>query len=207
MPDLIRKTLETKLTAEPGERAVVARISTSDVDRDGDVILPSGIDTTDFNKNPVVLMQHRADMPPIGRAVQIQTSSKHVKAKVIFPERPAMLGPLAGWPPDEALAYYQSGLLNAFSIGFVIEPDGARHASTKDIANHGDGCKRVITRWKLLEFSAVSVPANQNALAMAVSKSQTWFKELWTAKEPRKLALLTPRRVQVVMPRRVGMVA
>lgn len=177
MPDLIRKTLETKLIAKPGERAVVARISTSDVDRDGDVVLPSGIDTTEFNKNPVVLMQHRADMPPIGRAVEIQTGSRHVKAKVVFPERPQWLDNAAGWPPDEAFAYYQSGLLNAFSIGFSIE--NARAAKSSDIERHGEGCKRVISKWKLLEFSAVSIPANQNALAEEVSKSSTWFRQLW----------------------------
>ena len=34
---MIRKNLTTKLTAGEGERAVVARISTTSVDRDGDV--------------------------------------------------------------------------------------------------------------------------------------------------------------------------
>ena len=204
MPDLIRKTLETKLTAEDGERAVVARISTSDVDRDGDVVLPSGIDTTDFEKNPVVLMQHRADMPPIGRAERIQRGAKYVTAKVHFPERPVWMDKGSGWPPDEALAYYQSGLLNAFSIGFQI--DDARPATTKDIERHGDGCRRVISKWKLLEFSAVAIPANQNALAMAVSKSQTWFKDL-QFEQSRKLLMPAPRKIQVAMPRKIEVAA
>lgn len=204
MPDLIRKTLETKLTAEPGERAVVARISTADVDRDGDVVLPSGIDTSEFERNPVVLMQHRADMPPIGRATNIQRGAKYVTAKVLFPDRPLWMDKTGGWPPDEAFAYYQSGLLNAFSIGFSIED--ARAASPRDIEKHGDGCRRVISKWKLLEFSAVAIPANQNALAMAVSKSQTWFKDLKFDPQ-RKLLMPATRRLQVAMPRKIEVAA
>lgn len=182
MPDLTYKTLETKLTAEPGERAVVARISTADVDRDGDVVLPSGMDATDFNKNPVVLMQHRSDMPPVGRAVELQTHSKYVKAKVVFPERPVMLAASQSWGPDEAFALFQAKLLSAFSIGFTIED--ARPATQKDIDRFGDGVRRVIPKWKLMEFSAVSVPANQNALVMAVSKGASWFKDIWTPSAP-----------------------
>jgi hypothetical protein len=201
MSEMIRKTLENKLTAEPGERAVVARISTADVDRDGDVVLPSGILFDEYMKNPVVLMQHRADMPPVGRAMDIQTTSRHVKAKIVFPERPMWMAQQDGWAPDVAFALYQKQLLNAFSIGFAIED--ARPASQKDMDRFGDGARRIISRWKLLEFSAVSVPANQNALAVAVSKSATWLRELWQPQTPARRIVLPPPRVVRLDPRTV----
>lgn len=182
MSDMILKTLETKLSAEPGERAVVARISTVDVDRDGDVMLPSGMDAKDFNKNPIVLMQHRRDMPPVGRAVDIKTTTKHINAKVIFPERPLWLEKAAPWPPDDTFALFQAKLLNAFSIGFLI--DDEREATQKDIDTFGKGARRVISKWKLMEFSAVSIPSNQNALVTAVSATKSWIRGLWVPDVP-----------------------
>ncbi|MHC4506617.1 MAG: hypothetical protein ACYTFI_25275, partial [Planctomycetota bacterium] len=63
----IRKVLETKLSANMGERAVIAKISTVAVDRDGDVMLPSGADLSDYKKNPVVMFGHDQGAIPIGK--------------------------------------------------------------------------------------------------------------------------------------------
>lgn len=195
MPDLTYKTLDTQLKADPGERSVIARISTIDVDRVGDVMLPSGLMDSDYLKNPVVLMQHRADLPPIGRATAIVRGSKAIKAKVHFPARPEVIRSTDAWPPDEALGYFQAGLLNAFSVGFTIED--ARPATQKDIDRFGEGARQIITRWNLHEFSAVSVPANQNALAEAVSKSRTWLRECWNIADQPKRSLVCGRLLVV----------
>lgn len=187
MSDLTYKTLETKLTAEPGERAVVARISTADIDRDGDVVLPNGMDASDFAKNPVVLLQHDSGALPIGTATELRPTHKAVMGKVAFAERPAAHPPMLEWLPDTVLSLFQQGVLRAFSIGFMIL--NARPPNRKDIERYGDGVHRVINEWKLLEFSVVAIPANQNALATAVSKS--WLREGWN------LAGQSPRRLQL----------
>jgi HK97 family phage prohead protease len=163
-----RKILETKLSAKEGERAVIAKISTISVDRDGDVMLPSGADLTDYNKNPVVLFGHDAGQIPVGKAVAIQTRSRDIVAKVVFADRPPQHPDSQEWVPDTILSLFQQGMLNAFSVGFTI--DDARDANRRDKARFGDGVQRVITDWKLVEFSVVPVPANQDALAVAVSK-------------------------------------
>ena len=93
-------------------------------------------------------------------------------------ERPDEHPPTAEWPPDTILSLFDQGVLNAFSVGFLIKNGGARGAEKRDISRFGDGVRRVITDWELLELSVVPVPANQEALAMAVSKgtcsAQSW---------------------------------
>lgn len=165
----ITKTFETKLSAKPGERAVVARISTTAVDRDGDVMLPSGLDVKDFNKNPVVLLAHNAGTLPIGKVDRITKGSNDVVAKVLFAERPASHPITEEWIPDTVFDLFKQQVLNAFSVGFII--DDARSAEAKDVSKFGDGVRRIVNRWRLVELSVVPVPANQEALAVAVSKS------------------------------------
>ena len=47
---------------------------------------------------------------------------------------------------------------------------GARVATKGDVERYGPDVRKVFSKWKLLEVSAVSVPANQDALIYAVSK-------------------------------------
>jgi HK97 family phage prohead protease len=197
---MLRKILETKLSAKKGERAVIAKISTISVDRDGDVMLPSGADFTDFAKNPVVLFGHDAGQIPVGKAVALQTRSRDIVAKVLFAERPKEHPESQEWVPDTLLSLFQQGMLNAFSVGFTIDEE--REANRRDKARFGDDVYRVITGWKLVEFSVVPVPANQDALAVAVSKGyveqNSWtHNELELASfenESTKFVLNTPAR-------------
>jgi HK97 family phage prohead protease len=174
------KILQTKLSASEGERAVIARISTTSVDRDGDVMLPSGVDLSDFTKNPVVLFGHDSNRIPVGRAVAIHRRAQDIVAKVQFAERPKSLPDMQEWVPDTIFSLFQQKILNAFSVGFTIQD--SRPATKHDIARFGDGVRQIITKWNLLEFSVVPVPANQDALAVAVSKG--YVKESsWTHNE------------------------
>ena len=100
---MLRKILDTKLSARQGERAVIAKISTISVDRDGDVMLPSGAQLDDYNKNPVVLFGHDAGRIPIGKAVAIQTRSRDIVAKVVFADRPPQHPESQEWVPDTVL--------------------------------------------------------------------------------------------------------
>lgn len=154
---------------DPGSRTVEARISTTAVDRDGDVILPSGLDASDYRRNPVVLLQHDPDRI-IGKATSLRTTSNAVIATMQFAERPKTLPDAVEWMPDTILSLFQQGVLKAFSVGFRVPDGGWRNATDKDIDRFGDGVRQVVTNWQLLEFSVVSIPANQDALAMAVAK-------------------------------------
>lgn len=169
-PLLIRKRCEAKTIVEPGQRWVIARISTTVVDRDGDVMLPSGLDMTDFSKNPVVLFGHDSNKLPVGKALDVQQRPNDVLAKIVFADRPSSLPDSQEWPPDTLHELFKQGILKAFSVGFTIPDNGSRPADQKDRARFGEDVRRIVNRWRLVELSIVPLPANQEALATAVSK-------------------------------------
>lgn len=166
--DLV-KLCDVDYKASDDGSQVVARISTTAPDRDGDVVLPSGLNAQAYNKNPVVLLQHDKNQP-IGKATSLRTTRNGVIATMQFAERPKTHPDAVEWMPDTVKSLMQQGVLNAFSIGFRVPAGGVRSATEKDVERFGDGTRQVITEWELLEFSVVSIPANADALVMAVRK-------------------------------------
>ena len=172
----IVKAFSTDVTVDEGERAVTARISTNAVDRDGEVLIPQGMDAKDYQKNPVIFFNHAwsdyhaetNEKIPVGKCVALKREDDAVIAKMVFATRPATHPEGEEWLPDTLFALYQQGVMNAFSVGFT--PSEYRPATDKDIEKFGAGCRRVYSKWKLFEVSAVPLPANQEAVALAVSK-------------------------------------
>jgi HK97 family phage prohead protease len=158
-------------------RTVMARISTTSIDRDGEVLLPSGIDLKDFRKNPVVLLNHDQGGLPVGRAVSVKRSSDGIIAEVQFAERPAGHPSSVEWIPDTVFNLFQQGILKAFSVGFI--PKEMREPSDKDFKKFGDDVRNIVSKWSLLEFSVVNVPANQDALVLQVAKNHKWLADAW----------------------------
>jgi len=142
------------------ERTLDAIASTSDLDRDKDIILPSAFAETlgSFKTNPVILAchQHRlqtGSSPVIGSA--IPESIKIDDARLFFTMRFATtaLG-------EEYWQLYRDRHMRAFSVGFIpIE--------WKDEKDEHLGYIRTYTKIELLEISAVPVPSNRAALAVA----------------------------------------
>jgi len=162
-------TVDYKASDDSKEDEVTATISTTEADRDGDVVLPSGLDAKAYKSNPVVLLQHDINRP-IGKATKLRTTSSEILASMKFATRPVTLPSSVEWIPDTIKSLMQEGILSAFSIGFRVPQGGYRDATAKDINKFGSSTRRVITKWELVEFSVVSVPSNANALAIAVSK-------------------------------------
>ncbi len=156
----------------PGDRADVSWISTEALDRQGEVILASGLDDSQFALNPIVTLNHDYGRPPIGRSTWRRRVRKQgrrgVQARTAYPPRPdAWAGP---WPPDAAFALVQAGLLTGKSIGFLTLES---RAPTKDeIAERPElvQCRRVVTRWLLLEYACTWLPVNPQTLTEAVGK-------------------------------------
>lgn len=170
------KAFSSDISVIEGERAVSAVISTTAVDRDCEVLLASGANWKDFGANPVCFWDHAycqydaeiAEKLPIGQCVAIKRDADSISFKMTFAERPATHPADEEWLPDTLLSLYQQGVMRAFSVGFI--PIEIRNATDKDLITFGADCRRVISKWKLLEVSAVALPANQEAVAMAVSK-------------------------------------
>ncbi len=189
---------ETKMQAIPGDRTVIAKISTTSVDRDGDVVLPSGMDLENFWKIPTVLMLHNNRALPVAEVPKggIQQEPHGVVAKARFLDRPPSLPANVEWQPDTLLDLFKQGAPLGFSIGFRIKEGGARFATTKDSKTFGEKVRRVITQWELTEFSVVAIPANQDAVAVAVSKCSTpvgsWTREA-LGLQPKAMVRILPR--------------
>ena len=140
--------VKTSISKASGEGELEAIVATDDVDRDGEVLDIKGLDIKKFQSNPVVLWAHDYSKPPIGRAEKItKKADGTLVAKIKFAITESDFA-------KEIYALYKGGFLNAFSIGFIpSEADGNR-----------------FTKSEMLEFSAVPVPANPNALLTAKAK-------------------------------------
>ena len=127
------------------DRSFTAIASDDSMDRHGENISQDGWDLENFTKNPVVPWGHDYFSPPVGKATEIGVQDGKLMFKPKFATADEY--PFA----DTIFKLYKGGYLRAFSVGFIPkEMDGD-----------------TFTRQELLEISAVTVPSNPNALALA----------------------------------------
>lgn len=182
--ELIKKVFLTEIKeADDSDMSITAKISTSAVDRQQESLDHNGVDLAHYRKNPVVLWAHDYSTPPIGKAVWVKKTDEGVISKVKFYSSDKILGEFA----KEIYQMYKQGFLNAFSVGFI--PREVKNAEDKDWDNPKKP-RRTYTKWDMIEYSAVPVPANPEALQMAFQKgdikSPMW-KSLLTKSEPEAL--------------------
>lgn len=128
--------------------------STPTPDRDRDRVMPLGGDFRNFEKNPVLIFGHNYYEPwaVIGRVSGIAVDGGSIRMK------PELREPANETDPMHIIrALWSQNLLRASSIGFI--PIESRE-------NEFGG--RDFLKWELLELSLVPVPANQEAIRMAV---------------------------------------
>ena len=160
------KTLQATIRKQAGKASTfVATITTDSVDRDGEVVVPGGMNSRDYERNPVLLYEHDVQKP-IGKMLSMKRNERSIDAEFALAPRPD--NHVGEWFPDTVASLMDFGALNTMSIGFLGME--ARPASKADTEKYGNGVKRVYGKWKLLEVSVVSVPANQDAIVTAVRK-------------------------------------
>jgi HK97 family phage prohead protease len=134
--------------------------STSDLDRDKDIIEPSAFKETigSFKANPVVLATHQhrlstGSSPVIGSVIpdSITITDREVVMTIRFAT--TALG-------EEYWQLYSDGHMRAVSIGFIA-------IEWTDGKDEELGYIRTYTKIELLEISAVPVPSNRRALVRA----------------------------------------
>jgi hypothetical protein len=157
-----------------GERSDVSWISTEDPDRQGEVVIARGLNDGQFQLNPIVTMQHAYWMPSVGKSLWRKRVKDGalvgIKAKTQYPARPADWPAGKDWPADVAFALVQADMLRGKSIGFL--PTKVHVPDQKEIDKHGwANVSLVIDEWLLLEYACTFLPAQQNAVVEAVSKS------------------------------------
>jgi hypothetical protein len=176
--EMVRK----QITAEPeaiGERMIRFCISNEGEDRDGDILIATGCDFTNFAKNPQFLGFHNYWDFPLGKPTKwwIDARQKKVYSDVYFPT----MEELATDPQfasekaklvDTTYNMFKIGMLNAVSIGFRIKESSKNSESSTSWG-------QIISKWELLEFSAVPVPSNPEALAEARKSFEPSVMELF----------------------------
>lgn len=146
--------IEDVQKTEGDSRELVFTISTDSIDRQGDRIHQDGWDFGPYLKNPVVLWGHNYRELPVGRALRLWVEGNKAKARVEF--APEAVNPMA----ERVYQAYKSGFMSAVSVGFI--PREWKWAEGPDRQYGIDFLKQ-----ELLEFSAVTVPANAEALLEA----------------------------------------
>lgn len=157
-------------------------VNTKTLDRYDTVVLPKGVNAEKFLKNSVVLWLHNSDetLPkiPIGRCVELDVREDEIVATTEFNRN----DPLA----VKVFQAYRDGFLHAWSIGFIpkgykqVDEENMEDINKKyglsitkeDLARASFWGLYLIYEWELLEYSAVPVPGNPDALSYDADKAE-----------------------------------
>lgn len=125
-------------------------------DRHGDILVQSGVILDNYLKNPVILNSHNYydATEVIARATRTEVIGKGKRARI---EQDWLFAVNENPKAKIIFDLYAGGFLHASSVGFLVR------AFAKD--DKGNTDYFTITEWELLEVSAVSVPAQAQALA------------------------------------------
>ena len=178
-----RKSITEKAKVDADERSVTRYISTRDVDRDQEILVPDGAMLEEYRKNPVVLFGHNYSEPPHAKAEWVRKDAYGLKSKTVYADTER---------GQEVWKLIEGGFLNAASVGFITLEAVANGgpAWKETVGKLGekwdmkpkefDGVRGIITKWLLLEYSDVPVPSNGSALIQR-SKELGISDELLTA--------------------------
>lgn len=174
----MKKTLLTVTKAKDlGEGIIEAIVASDSQDRHGEVLELKGLDTSKYMQNPVVLWAHDYSQPPIGKTLSLRKSGGKLIAKIKFAI------------DEDSFAHkiyrlYKGGFMKAFSIGFIPkEVDENKY-----------------TKAEMIEHSSVPVPANPEALALAVSKGLIKQNDLELFAEMQKGSEMTLKEILAKKP-------
>jgi HK97 family phage prohead protease len=175
--ELKRKALGAQLSQTA--KGFSAVITAETLDRDGEVLIPSGMNSKEFEQNPTLFWNHDYS-EPVGTTTQLKRRERDILGEFVFAKRPD--GYAGEFFPEVAAALVGQGIVRAVSVGYVPEDGGIRRATDADRKKYGDAVKTIYSRWKLLEISLAPLQANPEALITAVKKgivspagAKRWF--------------------------------
>lgn len=178
--EVIRKGITPEDTKfKESERSSVDYITTKTVDRDGEIVVPSGAVLDHYRKHPVVLFGHNYKELPIGKSLWIKSDDNGLISKTQYAKHRKA---------DDIYQYRKDGFPMAKSIGFIpLEIVDEKDFESLDLKSLGleesdlKGASRVYPLWLMLEYSDVPIPSNPDALQLAISKGILTLEEAKTA--------------------------
>ena len=152
-----KKEYINSLVEKKGGR-LTAVASDETVDRMGDSLAIDKWDFKNFKKNPVLQLSHDYSQVPIGLVKNLKIVGKKLTFEPVFHEFTQAA--------REVKKLYEEGIMKAFSVGFIWPREDKG-------------------KFELLEISAVSIPANPNALVFskAVKAEEMTKIKAWVVSE------------------------
>jgi len=162
-----RGNLKLPLSAK-GQREEDGRLrvimTTDSVDRHGDILDPGGADLRAFRKSPRVQWAHDYTKPPIARAEDVAREDNSLTCHIAWwQSADADTGHSRFVREVREMYEHNPPFLNTWSIGFM--PLEWAERTETDVNGNETFAGYHITRWELLELSAVPVPANPDAVS------------------------------------------
>ncbi len=150
------------LDVDKGERTIKSKITSDRVDSDQEVVITSGLKLERFHKNPVVLFMHDP-YTVVGKSLWQKIGKNSIVASTRFAQTELA---------EDVFQLYAGGFLKGWSIGMEWQSIERRDLKPGDLKKRPDwaGARSVITSAEIIEYSAVSIPANPDALNRAYAK-------------------------------------
>lgn len=161
-PGLIEKSIDGEGSSEGSSesRDVPFVMTDSGADREGDIVISAGVDTTNFKEAGSVLWGHRADRPEFVLGYPTEVSKEETRIKTIARFFTAEENEWA----DRVFRMVKSGGLRGMSVGLLV----AEYSEASD----RPGFMPVnILRSELIETSVTPVPMNPRAISEAARGS------------------------------------
>lgn len=149
--EVIRQVLSAEIrNAE--DRTLTCFIVTGRINRGRRKIDLQGGQFGDYYKSPVLLAFHD-ETKVIGRCIWLRVEEEGILAKFEFNHTPIA---------EDILSLYKEGCLTSWSIGFLPVSYKWEEEEGQEILH--------ITKWTLLEVSAVSIPMDADAITVAIGQ-------------------------------------
>ena len=183
----------------PDSRLIEFVITDESIDRMGDSIKNDGWDVADYENNPIVGWAHSHVDPPVAKSISLTIDKKAKQIRSIAEFTPRDLSEFG----HMVYQMYVQRFLNAVSVGF--QPHEWTFVSESTDAERARRGGIDFLKQSLLEYSAVPVPANANALAVARSAGidttplKRWAEQVLDESTPSaKLTGNARRRIEAV---------
>lgn len=144
---------------EQSEGVYRFKITTSALDRYNDIVQPNGVILDHYKSNPVVLFNHNSYSElPIGKNLDIYAEGDGLVGITQIHSLTSLAA--------DVLKLLKGGFLKATSIGFIPLGwlDRTPNDDEKLYPSWFGETVREYTKWEMLEYSIVSIPANPTAL-------------------------------------------
>jgi HK97 family phage prohead protease len=144
---------------EQSEGVYRFKITTSALDRYNDIVQPGGVMLDNYKGNPVVLFNHNSTSElPIGKNLDIYAEGDGLVGITQIHSLTSLAA--------DVLKLLKGGFLKATSIGFIPLGwlDRTPNDDEKLYPSWFGETVREYTKWEMLEYSIVNIPANPTAL-------------------------------------------